>query len=659
MTLSWTRCIRRGGPGTVLGLVALVAGFPGASCTAVDQYDECKVPGRCLVENTAKLCSDGEDNDEDGLVDCFDPSCGGFCREADDGLCSDGRDNDSDSLIDCDDPDCSTTAPCLEQGEERCSDALDQDLDGLTDCEDPDCCETRACHNMELCGNVLLDDDFQEGLDSSAWKVIRPSTTDNPRIAAVRPSDHGLELAVATWEYGCGEEVGLSYPYPLDLGMGRISIEADVATICAQSSDPDVEPADPFDEVARCAEPVVIALTPHVAGPDLFVHPWGDRGYGGNCNDDTDDTHRATNAMGRAPALMLWVYRSGYRMLAWRYRRDNDIACDTNPLTEEDLAKIRQFEPGLVGPPNVVSVDSETVFWHVRMDVDNDQVVLYEKVDGSWVELYRTDNQFPGRRFYVSFVTSIGQNAMSRDIQHRPWWQYAWIRHVVIRQHSAKQPYWRTVQQTSFTEDPGWTTDQPDLCHWDPDEQAMWFHWTAAQPASCAFKISEPWVEQPLRMRYQFKLSSILWAGAFLPGLMDPTLSRSGIGLRWGLQYSDKVGDPTSTLIHPAGAACNYFPYVYTIGWKEPWRLTRCTQWIQANLFYDPRHDVLDMELVDPGSDEQPSHVRIDDPGCHAAMPYFGITSKGGLYYGAHTTDAQGWIGDLHIDYGPRQEQHP
>ena len=135
-----------------------------------------------LEENTVELCTDGIDNDEDGLVDCDDISsctpenpnlninapggCDGRpaliringvtgnasysldgitfqedsiftdlpagdyqifvrkndisecmimtlvsleqeeCRENDDGLCSDGIDNDDDGLVDCDDPDC-------------------------------------------------------------------------------------------------------------------------------------------------------------------------------------------------------------------------------------------------------------------------------------------------------------------------------------------------------------------------------------------------------------------------------------------------------------------------------------------------------------------------------------------------------------------------
>lgn len=83
-------------------------------------------------------CSDGIDNDCDGLVDCADPDCGGL--EFSGVNCGDGVDNDCDGLVDCTDPDCCCS--------EICSDGIDNDCDGLVDCADPDCVTwvPQPCH---------------------------------------------------------------------------------------------------------------------------------------------------------------------------------------------------------------------------------------------------------------------------------------------------------------------------------------------------------------------------------------------------------------------------------------------------------------------------------------------------------------------------------
>jgi len=56
--------------------------------------------------------------------------------------CSDGIDNDADGLIDCDDPDCADDPACVG---EICDDGLDNDGDTLIDCDDPDCAGDPAC----------------------------------------------------------------------------------------------------------------------------------------------------------------------------------------------------------------------------------------------------------------------------------------------------------------------------------------------------------------------------------------------------------------------------------------------------------------------------------------------------------------------------------
>lgn len=98
--------------------------------------DEDENPPSSVQEN----CSDGEDNDGDGAVDCADLDClnASSCQE----VCNDGIDNDNDGFVDCEDGDCSDFEDCQF---ERCIDGVDNDGDGLIDCEDPDCDTNPNC----------------------------------------------------------------------------------------------------------------------------------------------------------------------------------------------------------------------------------------------------------------------------------------------------------------------------------------------------------------------------------------------------------------------------------------------------------------------------------------------------------------------------------
>lgn len=71
----------------------------------------CQGGGCTVTENPEASCSDGIDNDCDGLIDGADPDCAPTCTVTEDPevSCSDGVDNDCDGLIDGDDPDCAPT----------------------------------------------------------------------------------------------------------------------------------------------------------------------------------------------------------------------------------------------------------------------------------------------------------------------------------------------------------------------------------------------------------------------------------------------------------------------------------------------------------------------------------------------------------------------
>lgn len=139
-------------------------------------------------------CSDGIDNDCSGLADCADPTCKNssdpdvqaYCRkiledlanaaipnlptaipEFNAELCSDGKDNDFNGVADCADPNCialnleycsvkltqepparpanfatlsaSARAAILANEKDLCTDNIDNDRDGLVDCEEYQC----------------------------------------------------------------------------------------------------------------------------------------------------------------------------------------------------------------------------------------------------------------------------------------------------------------------------------------------------------------------------------------------------------------------------------------------------------------------------------------------------------------------------------------
>jgi hypothetical protein len=118
---------------------------------------------RQSAENTAELCHDGQDNDNDGFADCRDPECESHgCFEATDTYCEDGVDNDSDGFTDCEDFDCKfgcLVTVCaqgtLERSPEACKDGIDNDEDGRIDCDDIDC---RNCDPS--CGSATGENTF-------------------------------------------------------------------------------------------------------------------------------------------------------------------------------------------------------------------------------------------------------------------------------------------------------------------------------------------------------------------------------------------------------------------------------------------------------------------------------------------------------------------
>lgn len=181
-----------------------------------------------FVNSKEGYCSDGFDNDLDGLLDCEDDDCDELWCEHPSGLdarcregvctavepeCDDGEDDDLDGLIDCEDEDCRNMkcAPgmyCLEDADTgivscspppselictypdaysptlkcpaNCYDAVDQDQDTKVDCADSDC-DGQPCNpdGGAICGqgdcletwcNNRIDDDDDGDVDCQDWE---------------------------------------------------------------------------------------------------------------------------------------------------------------------------------------------------------------------------------------------------------------------------------------------------------------------------------------------------------------------------------------------------------------------------------------------------------------------------------------------------------
>jgi hypothetical protein len=118
------------------------------------------------AESPNSECDDGIDNDNDGRTDYKeDPSCAGYPRSASESPpCSNRLDDDGDGLADYpDDPECSTESDLDEAP--RCRNGLDDDRDGTIDEDDLGCTSADddtefACHQvrMDSRGVSVVDD---------------------------------------------------------------------------------------------------------------------------------------------------------------------------------------------------------------------------------------------------------------------------------------------------------------------------------------------------------------------------------------------------------------------------------------------------------------------------------------------------------------------
>lgn len=122
------------------------------NCIGVGETDgagpfDCDDAMMSVSPDATELCTNGIDDDCNGLIDIEDATCGGFLDADGDGWCPLGIDENSDG--DCNDAgepdgagpfDCNDLATAVNpDADEICNDAIDNDCDGSSDLADDDC----------------------------------------------------------------------------------------------------------------------------------------------------------------------------------------------------------------------------------------------------------------------------------------------------------------------------------------------------------------------------------------------------------------------------------------------------------------------------------------------------------------------------------------
>lgn len=122
-------------------------------------------------------CSDGVDNDGDGLVDADDVE---NCSDGTDGEtnCGNGEDDDGDGWVDADDGECVDQNSSEEGADDPawlCSDGIDNDLDGWIDSEDPGCLTGSGTDEGGFSGSACndgVDNDGHMDVDAEDYYCV-------------------------------------------------------------------------------------------------------------------------------------------------------------------------------------------------------------------------------------------------------------------------------------------------------------------------------------------------------------------------------------------------------------------------------------------------------------------------------------------------------
>ncbi len=127
----------------------------------------------CIPAPGGENCGNGKDDDCDTIVDCFDAECSGTpacgCAANEIGKCVNGFDDDCDGQLDCSDSDCAGDVSCQCQAKtELCDDGQDNDCDLLIDCADPNCQGIFPC----VCQPPGAPEVCNDGTDNDCDKMV-------------------------------------------------------------------------------------------------------------------------------------------------------------------------------------------------------------------------------------------------------------------------------------------------------------------------------------------------------------------------------------------------------------------------------------------------------------------------------------------------------
>ncbi len=159
----------------------------------------CIYADHCVVQ-LVEICDNGIDDDLNGLSDCGDPACKNdeSCKPKPEKhptpeICDNDIDDDENGSTDCNDPACANDAACQPDDEDRfeiCGNGIDDDENGLSDCEDPVCANFKECQPK--------DGDAIESTVDGVWVLpltLKPYTTLN---RALRPTIGNKNYSVET-----------------------------------------------------------------------------------------------------------------------------------------------------------------------------------------------------------------------------------------------------------------------------------------------------------------------------------------------------------------------------------------------------------------------------------------------------------------------------
>jgi len=163
--------------------------FAVSGCTAV-----------VLIEDSARVCANGVDDDGNGLTDCADPSCDGS------GVC--------------------------EATADACGNDVDDDGDGLTDCAEADCQVGGFCDSFASPCSVVPQTGCPTGM--ACYRAAAGTTETETRCRSA-----GLGRAAAACSGPAIDALGPSSPHPCASGFGCVFAVADgtCGAYCASDAD--------------------------------------------------------------------------------------------------------------------------------------------------------------------------------------------------------------------------------------------------------------------------------------------------------------------------------------------------------------------------------------------------------------------------------------